>query len=65
MVLIGHHTDYSPTVDSDCWRSQHALGVLRKERSVRGRGTSGISTTYIATRHPVGESDSIQSPHGE
>jgi ankyrin repeat protein len=65
MVLIGHHTDYSPTVDSDSWRSQHALGVPRKERSVRGRGISGISTTYIATPHPVGESDSIQNCTGK
>jgi hypothetical protein len=32
---------------------------------VWGYGTSGISTTYIATPHPVGESDSIQSPQGE
>jgi hypothetical protein len=36
MVLIGHHTDYSPTVDSDCWRSQHALGVELNQTPQRG-----------------------------
>jgi hypothetical protein len=38
---------------------------LGKREVSEAVGPLALGTTYIATRHPVGESDSIQSPQGE